>query len=329
MDLVESGKRLHVAFQDTPGWSDDINTVQYLRKMTQFVLEQRAKDYKLMAGARALDEVAMCGQLRHSITACLYFITPHRLKKVDVIIMCALSQLVTVIPVIAKADTMTETELMTYRQQVCATLQDPSVVAASNTLPALCFNNFGLQHKVLSGLDVAPDHLPLALITSRDTESMTNPNLLGALGLRQTDFKQPVRRYRWGAAYAFNHEHSDLLLLKRLLLGDKVGSLYALLDESYRRYVEFCQQYEDAGQQVPVLVQTAAASSTPYLDYEDYRNAKTAVESAQQAMKILMAENKALLEKLKLLQAAKKQLAERDNGNATTNGHGNKGTTAN
>lgn len=36
----------------------------------------------------------MCGQLQSSITACIYFLSPHRVKKVDLIIMSALSQLV-------------------------------------------------------------------------------------------------------------------------------------------------------------------------------------------------------------------------------------------
>jgi septin family protein len=45
---------------------------------------------------------------------------------------------------------------------------------------------------------------------------------------------QPVRKYKWGTAYSLNRDHSDLLLLKRLMLGDKVDSLYAMLDESYR-----------------------------------------------------------------------------------------------
>jgi septin family protein len=45
---------------------------------------------------------------------------------------------------------------------------------------------------------------------------------------------QPVRKYKWGTAYSLNRDHSDLLLLKRLLMGDRVDSLYAMLDESYR-----------------------------------------------------------------------------------------------
>jgi hypothetical protein len=52
------------------------------------------QDYELLAGGRALTENAMCGQLQHSITACVYFLTPHRVKKVDLIMMSALSQLV-------------------------------------------------------------------------------------------------------------------------------------------------------------------------------------------------------------------------------------------
>jgi septin family protein len=60
----------------------------------------------------------MCGCLRHSVTGVLYFLTPHRVKKVDLVLMSVLSQLVTVIPVIAKADTMTESELAMYRKEV-------------------------------------------------------------------------------------------------------------------------------------------------------------------------------------------------------------------
>lgn len=45
---------------------------------------------------------------------------------------------------------------------------------------------------------------------------------------------QPVRKYKWGTAYALNRDHSDLLVLKRLMMGDRVDSLYSMLDESYR-----------------------------------------------------------------------------------------------
>ncbi len=53
-----------------------------------------AQDYELLAGSRGLSEGAMCGALRHSVTAVVYFLSPHRVKYADIIIMCALSKLV-------------------------------------------------------------------------------------------------------------------------------------------------------------------------------------------------------------------------------------------
>lgn len=63
---------------------------------TEFCCVIALQDYELLAGGRALTESAMCGQLQNSITACVYFLTPHRVKKVDLIMMSALSQLVSV-----------------------------------------------------------------------------------------------------------------------------------------------------------------------------------------------------------------------------------------
>jgi hypothetical protein len=77
-----------------PGWGDDINLMRYMRIVTSFILEQRAKDFDMLAGSRHLDVTAMCGQLQNGITACLYFLPPHRVKKIDLILMAAISQLV-------------------------------------------------------------------------------------------------------------------------------------------------------------------------------------------------------------------------------------------
>eukprot|EP00878_Enallax_costatus_P014348 GHUV01015008.1.p1 GENE.GHUV01015008.1~~GHUV01015008.1.p1 ORF type:complete len:461 (+),score=142.02 GHUV01015008.1:140-1522(+) len=240
MEVREAGRRLHVTIQDMPGWGDDINLVRYLRVVVDFILAQRAKDYELLAGSRGLNETAMCGQLQNSLTACVYFLTPHRVKKVDLIIMSALSQLVTVIPVIAKADTMTEKELEQYRKEVRTMLSAPSKYAPSKTLAPLDFNTFGFAADVLADLGLNPENMPLALITSNDHEPVVDTALQAELGLESPEVQQPVRNYRWGVAYALNRDHSDLLTLKRLLLGDKVDSLYAMLDESYSRCVITC-----------------------------------------------------------------------------------------
>ena len=59
------------------------------------------------------------------VHACLYFIAPtgHSLKPVDVQFMKQLHQKVNLIPVIAKSDALTEEEMMRFKDQIMADLQ--------------------------------------------------------------------------------------------------------------------------------------------------------------------------------------------------------------
>ena len=54
------------------------------------------------------------------IHCCLYFISPtgHSLRAIDVIVMKKLSEVVNVVPVIAKADSLTLEEREAFKQKV-------------------------------------------------------------------------------------------------------------------------------------------------------------------------------------------------------------------
>lgn len=87
------------ALQDMPGWGEDLNLRRYLRNVISYVLSRREKDYHLLGGSGFSPRVGATGasasmQLRHSITACLYFLPPHRVKQADLVMMSAVSQLV-------------------------------------------------------------------------------------------------------------------------------------------------------------------------------------------------------------------------------------------
>ena len=144
---------------------------------------------------------------------------------------------VTVVPVISKADTMTESELSTYRNEVMQMLQQPGKFVGARNLPPLEVNLFKFAEKILRELGTSHKHLPVAVVCSREQEPLADPAFLNSLGLAPEELggeaKQPVRSYHWGACYPLNRGHSDLILLKRLLLGDQVESLYAMLDDSY------------------------------------------------------------------------------------------------
>lgn len=57
------------------------------------------------------------------IHCCLYFINPtgHSLRPIDVIVMKKLSEVVNVVPVIAKADSLTLEERESFKQKVSTT----------------------------------------------------------------------------------------------------------------------------------------------------------------------------------------------------------------
>lgn len=85
--------------QDMPGWGEDLNLRRYLRTVVTFLLTRRAKDYDLLGGGNTSPlsgyrEVGSSSQLMYGVTACLYFLPPHRVKPADLVIMSAVSQLV-------------------------------------------------------------------------------------------------------------------------------------------------------------------------------------------------------------------------------------------
>ena len=56
------------------------------------------------------------------IHCCLFFINPtgHSLRPIDVIVMKKLSEVVNVVPVIAKSDSLTLEERDAFKQKVCS-----------------------------------------------------------------------------------------------------------------------------------------------------------------------------------------------------------------
>ena len=66
-------------------------------------------DHVLRTQSNELDQTALMAK-DCRIHCCLYFISPHRMKDIDVKFIKHLREYVVVVPVIAKADTMTSSE---------------------------------------------------------------------------------------------------------------------------------------------------------------------------------------------------------------------------
>lgn len=205
---------------------------------------------------------------------------------------------------------MTPTELTEYRQLVTQMLQQPAKCIPEHGLQEFSIDTFNIDPTVLKLLGL--QQLPPAVACSRQKEACTDEELLSMVGpqglLRQV---QPVRQYQWGAVYPFQREcQSDIIPLKRLLLGDQIGALYVLLIDSYKRYWVFCEEYEEYSQELPALIGATCALGRP-LDYDDYRTVRSSLTQTQAAKKALQEKNKALKQELAVAEAKKNEYAER------------------
>ncbi|XP_006741746.2 septin-9-like [Leptonychotes weddellii] len=111
-DIEEKGVRMKLTVIDTPGFGDHINNENCWQPIMKFINDQYEKylqeEVNINRKKRIPDTRVHC---------CLYFIpaTGHSLRPLDIEFMKRLSKVVNIVPVIAKADTLT---LETHMQNI-------------------------------------------------------------------------------------------------------------------------------------------------------------------------------------------------------------------
>lgn len=106
--------RLRLTVVDTPGFGDFVNNDESWRPILENI-EQRFDAY-----LDAENKINRMNIVDNRVHACVYFIQPtgHSLKPLDVEVMRRLHTKVNLIPVIAKADTLTDDEVANFKQRV-------------------------------------------------------------------------------------------------------------------------------------------------------------------------------------------------------------------
>lgn len=205
--------RIHYSVQDTPGYGDSFDIAKRLREILDFVSRQQLAYLDLERTLRTDDHPDA------RIDVCLYFIPPHRLKEVDVTFMKELSAVVALIPVIAKADSMTASELIAFKQHVLTE-------AKSHGIPFFDFSASAISEVGVSDRNEDLGSVPpFAIVSSDDADYV-----------EMTGTFWPVRSYLWGTCQAFNRSHSDVPLLKQLLLEDGYHDIRASTRVHYNTF---------------------------------------------------------------------------------------------
>jgi cell division control protein 12 len=113
-ELEEKQFKVKLTVIDTPGFGDYVNNRDSWLPIVEFIDDQHE------AYMRQEQQPQRSEKTDLRVHACLYFIRPtgHTLKPLDIEVMKRLGTRVNLIPVVAKADTLTQNDLFNFKQRV-------------------------------------------------------------------------------------------------------------------------------------------------------------------------------------------------------------------
>ncbi|KHJ31938.1 putative p-loop containing nucleoside triphosphate hydrolase [Erysiphe necator] len=195
-DIEENGVRLRLTVVDTPGFGDFVNNDGSWRPIVDNI-EQRFDAY-----LDAENKVNRKNIVDNRVHACVYFIQPtgHALKPLDIEVMRRLHTKVNLIPVIAKADTMTDEEISAFKSRILADVKHHDIQIFEGPRYELD------DEETIAENNEIMSKVPFAVVGA-------NSEITNADGL-----KVRGRRYPWGVIEVDNEEHCDFVKLRQMLI---------------------------------------------------------------------------------------------------------------
>uniref|UniRef100_A0A8C2KDB9 Septin n=1 Tax=Cyprinus carpio TaxID=7962 RepID=A0A8C2KDB9_CYPCA len=191
--MKEGGVQLLLTIVDTPGFGDAVDNSNCWQPVIDHI-DSKFEDY-LNAESR-VNRRQMPDSRVH---CCLYFIAPsgHGLKPLDIEFMKRLHEKVNVIPLIAKADTLTPEECQQFKKQIMREILEHKIKIYE--FPEMDDEE---ENKIVKTIK---DRLPLAVVGSNTIIEVNGKKVRG-------------RQYPWGVAEVENGDHCDFTLLRNMLI---------------------------------------------------------------------------------------------------------------
>ncbi|KAG5676962.1 hypothetical protein PVAND_006754 [Polypedilum vanderplanki] len=192
--LRENGVNLTLTIVDTPGFGDAVDNSNCWTPIIDFV-ESKYEEY-LTAESR-VHRKAISDSRVH---LCLYFIAPsgHGLKQLDIEFMQRLHDKVNVIPVIAKADTLTPEEMQQFKKQVLNEI-------AQNKIKIYDFPEPLEDEEEAKALRQLRTRVPFAVVGSNTVIEVEGRKVRG-------------RKYPYGVVEVENLDHCDFIALRNMVV---------------------------------------------------------------------------------------------------------------
>ncbi|XP_054634863.1 septin 9b isoform X1 [Dunckerocampus dactyliophorus] len=194
-DIEEKGVRMKLTVIDTPGFGDQINNENCWQPIMKFINDQYEtylqEEINIDRKKRIPDSRVHC---------CIYFIPPtgHCLRPLDVEFMKRLSKVVNIVPVIAKADTLTLEERDFFKQTIREELRANDI----DVYPQKEFDE-DTEDRMIN--DKIREMIPFAVVGSDQEYQENGKRILG-------------RRTKWGTIEVENIAHCEFAYLRDLLI---------------------------------------------------------------------------------------------------------------
>lgn len=214
VEIVENGISLQLNVIDTPGFGDFIdNTDCWQPVLTD--IEGRYDQYLELEKHNPRSTIQ-----DPRVHACIFFIQPtgHAISAMELRVMLALHEKVNIIPIIAKADTLTDDELNFTKEMILRDIQYHNIRIF---FPPTYETDD--PESVAENADIM-SRIPFAIIAS-------NTFVVNNEGKRVRG-----RRYPWGVVEVDNEEHSDFPKLREMLIRTHLEELKEQTNKLYEAY---------------------------------------------------------------------------------------------
>ncbi|KAF5335659.1 hypothetical protein D9611_009670 [Ephemerocybe angulata] len=214
-ELEEKQFKVKLTVIDTPGFGDYVNNRDSWLPIVEFIDDQHE------AYMRQEQQPQRSEKTDLRVHACLYFIRPtgHTLKPLDIEVMKRLGTRVNLIPVVAKADTLTQNDLFTFKQRVREVIQAQGIRIYTPPLD----DDENAEHA-----QMLIEAIPFSIIGStEDVKTADGRTVKG-------------REYIWGVAEVENENHCDFKKLRSLLIRTHMLDLISTTEDSH--YENYRQQ---------------------------------------------------------------------------------------
>uniref|UniRef100_H0XNL6 Septin n=1 Tax=Otolemur garnettii TaxID=30611 RepID=H0XNL6_OTOGA len=196
VEIEERGVKLRLTVVDTPGYGDAINCRDCFKTIISYIDEQFERYLHDESGLNRRHIVD------NRVHCCFYFISPfgHGLKPLDVAFMKAIHNKVNIVPVIAKADTLTLKERERLKRRILDEIEEHNIKIYH--LPDAESDedeDFKEQTRLLKA------SIPFSVVGSNQLIEAKGKKVRGRL-------------YPWGVVEVENPEHNDFLKLRTMLM---------------------------------------------------------------------------------------------------------------